>query len=66
MMTVDMDNNLIEIKGDLIYCFKLSTVIYHSGVKFNGADEQVMKFVTQIVKVYYHRKNKLLIAQSHN
>ena len=25
MMTVDMDNNLIEIKGELIYCSKSDT-----------------------------------------
>ena len=66
MMTVDMDNNLIEIKGDLVYCYEISTTTYHSGIKFTGADEQVMKFVTQIIKVYFHRKNNLRIAQSHN
>lgn len=64
MMTVDMDNNLIEIKGELIYCSKSDTSMYHSGIKFIGADEQVAKFVTQIIKVYNHRKNGPLIAQS--
>lgn len=66
MMTVDMNNNLIEIQSELIYCSKLDTIIYHSGIKFIGANEQITKFVTQIIKVYYHRKNNLLIAQSHN
>jgi len=64
MMTVDMDNNLIEIKGELIYCSKSDTSMYHSGIKFIGADEQVAKFVTQIIKVYNHRKNGPLIVQS--
>ena len=36
MMTVDMDNNLIEIKGELIYCCKSDTAMYHSGIKFIG------------------------------
>ena len=66
MMTVDMDNNLIEIKGESIYCSKSNTLMYHSGVKFIGTDEQVTKFVTQMIKVYNHRKNKLLFAQSYN
>ena len=66
MMTVDVDSNLIEIKGELIYCSKSYTEMYHSGIKFIDTDEQVTKFVTQIIKVYSHRKNNLFIAQSHN
>ena len=66
MMTVDMDNNLIEIKGELIYCLKLDTALYHSGIKFIDTDDQVTRFVTQIIKVYNYRKNNLPIDQSHN
>jgi hypothetical protein len=66
MMTVDMNNNLIEIKGELIHCSKSDTEMYHSGIKFISAEEQVTKFVTQIIKVYSHRKNDLLIVKSHN
>ena len=66
MMTVDMDNNLIEIKGKLIYCSKSSNSMYHSGIKFIGSDEQIAKFVTQIIKVYTYRKNDQLISHSHN
>ena len=66
MMTVDWENNLIEVKGELIYCLKSDTGMYHSGVKFIGTEDQVTKFVTQIIKVYFHRKNSLLIVQSQN
>ena len=66
MMTVDTDNNLIEIKGELIYCSKSDTAMYHSGIKFIGANEQITKFVIQMIKVYNHRKNKVLIACSNN
>ena len=66
LMTVDMDNNLIEIKGELIYCSKSDTAMYHSGIKFIGANEQITKFVTQMIKVYNHRKNNVLIAWSNN
>jgi hypothetical protein len=62
LMTVDMENNLIEIKGKLIYCAKLTNGIYRSGVTFIGTDEQVTKFVTKSVKVYKHRKNNLFIT----
>ena len=65
MMTADMNNNLIEMKGELIYCFQAETAFYQSGIKFIGKDRQVIKFVTEMIKVYNHRKNKMLIAQSH-
>jgi len=66
MMTVDMHNNLIEIKGELMYCSKSGPSTYHSGIKFISTDERVTKFVTQIIKVHNHRKNNVLIARSHN
>jgi len=64
MMTVDMDNNLIEIKGELIHCSKSGPSTYHSGIKFISTDELITKFVTQMIKVYNHRKNNVLIAWS--
>ena len=63
MMTVDMSNNLMEIKGELIYCFKSDTAIYHCGIKFIDTDEKASKFFTQMIKVYNHRKTNLLIVQ---
>lgn len=57
-MTVDMDDNLIEIKGELIYCCKSDTAMYHSGIKFIDTDEQISKFVTEIIKVYNHREKQ--------
>ena len=63
MMAVDMGNNLIEIKGELIYCFQSDTAIYHCGIKFIDTDEKASKFATQMIKVYNHRKTNLLIVQ---
>ena len=62
----DMDNNLIEIKGELIHCSKSGPSTYHSGIKFISTDELITKFVTQMIKVYNHRKNKMLIACLNN
>ena len=66
MMTVDMNNNLIEIKSELIYCSNSGPSTYHAGIKFISTDEQFIKFVTQMIKVYNHRKNNVLIAWSKN
>jgi hypothetical protein len=62
LMTVDRENNLIEIKGKLIYCIKLSDGIYRCGVTFVGTDEQVTNFITKSIKAYNHRKHNLFIA----
>ena len=63
---VQRGKSWIEIRGELIYCFKSDTAMYHSGIKFIGTDKQVTKIVTQINKVNNHRKNNQLIAQQTN
>jgi hypothetical protein len=64
IMTVDVNNKLIEIQGELIYCRKSDTAMYHSGVNFIGTNDQITKFVTQLIKVYFRQKNKLYIVGS--
>lgn len=64
MMAVDKEENLIEIKGDLIYCKKAVSGMYHSGIKFNGTNLQVANFVISLIKEYNHRKNNLYFAEA--
>jgi UDP-3-O-acyl-N-acetylglucosamine deacetylase len=61
-MAADIDNNLVEIEGKLIYCTEGSNGMYLSGIAFVGTDAQVAKFVANVVKEYNYRKNNLLIA----
>jgi hypothetical protein len=62
LMAADIENNLVEIEGKLIYSTKSSNGMYISGIAFVGTDEQVGKFVANLIKEYNHRKNNLLIA----
>jgi len=62
LMAVDADNNLIEIKGELVYCKRSAAGMYHSGVKFIGSEKEVANFVTRLIKEYNHRKNNLYVA----
>ena len=41
MMAIDLDNKFSEIMGELVYCKKTVTGMYHSGIKFVGNNEQV-------------------------
>ena len=64
LMAVDAENNLIEIKGELVYCKRSATGMYHSGVKFIGSEMEVENFVIRLIKEYNHRKNSLYFDQA--
>jgi hypothetical protein len=64
LMAVDAENNLIEIKGELIYCKRSAVGMYHSGVKFIGSEMEVANFVIRLIKEYNHRKNSLYFDQA--
>lgn len=57
-----MDNNLIEIKGGLIYCKEADSKMYHAGVNFIGTADEIAEFATQRIKVYSYRKNNVFLS----
>jgi predicted Zn finger-like uncharacterized protein len=57
LTTVDLDNNFLEIKGNLVYCRKTATGMYHSGIRFVDTNEQMVNFAVKLIKEYNHRKN---------
>jgi hypothetical protein len=62
LMAADVDSNLVEIGGKLIYCFKTSNGMYLSGIAFVGTEPQMAKFVAKVIKEYNFRRNNLMIA----
>ncbi len=61
LMTVDLDNNLIETKGRLIYCRKTDSGMYHAGIRFAGSKEETAKFAVKLIKLYHHRKHNMIV-----
>jgi len=59
LMAVGLDNNFIEIKGELVYSKRTNSGMYHSGIKFVDTDNQVKKFVVGLIKEYNNRRNNL-------
>jgi len=57
LTAVDLDENLIDIKGELVYCRDTPTGMYHSGIKFVDTNEQRVNFAKRLIKDYNHRKN---------
>ena len=62
LMTLDMDNELIEIKGCLIYCRKTDSKMYQAGVNFVGTEDEIAKFAAQLIRVYSYRRNNVFLS----
>jgi hypothetical protein len=61
LVTVDLENNLIEMKGSLIYCRETDSGMYQSGFSFIGSDEETSKFAVKLIKLYHHQKHNLIM-----
>ena len=62
LMAVDKDNILFEIEAKLAYCKKSAPELYQSGIRFIGTEEQVISYVTRLIKEYNSRKSTLHVA----
>ena len=61
LMTVDLDNNLIKLKGQLIYCRKTDSGLYQAGIRFAGSKQETAKFAVKLIKLYHHRKHNMIV-----
>jgi len=61
LMTVDLDNNLIEMKGRLIYCKKTDSGMYQAGISFTGSEDETAKFAGRLIKLHHHRKHNMIV-----
>ena len=59
--TVDLDNNLIKLKGQLIYCRKTDSGLYQSGIRFAGSEQETAKFAVKLIKLYRYRKHNMCV-----
>lgn len=65
LSAVDWENNLVEVKGKLIYSKKSSIGTYLSGIELVGVDGRVKNFITKLIKDYNYRGYNLFIAIAH-
>jgi len=61
LVTVDVEDRLIEIKGKPVYSKKTAEGVYHTGISFVGSEAEIKKFAMKLVRVYHHRKHKTLV-----
>ena len=58
LMSVDLDNNLIEIKGQVIYSGMKESGMVGNGIRLHGEHHENIRFATRLIKVFHVRKNK--------
>ncbi len=62
MMSVDDNNNLVEIMGEVIYSTVYKTGTFGSGIRFEGMHTENIQFVMKLIKVFNIRKYELAAA----
>ena len=58
LMSVDLDNNLIEIKGKVMYSGINGSGMVGNGIRLQGEHHENIQFATRLIKVFHVRKNK--------
>jgi len=56
LMSCDVGNNLIEIKGQVAYSMDFGFEKFGAGISFRGNNDEKIQFAIQLIKVYNHRK----------
>ena len=58
LMSVDLDNNLIEIKGQVMYSGINRSGMIGNGICLQGEHHENVQFATRLIKVFHIRKNR--------
>lgn len=68
LITIDLNKNIMEIKGKVVYCKKNKSEKYISGISFAETHAKNIYFVKRIVRAYYYNKDEYLkiSASEHN
>ena len=64
LMSVDLLNNLIEIKGNVIYSRDNGSGMIENGIRFDGEHDEIIQFAAKLIKVFHIRKHKFAAALS--
>ncbi len=55
---IDLENKIQELKGKVVYCKKIDSGKYKTGISFLGTKEKNIQFAAKIVRIYHSQKNK--------
>jgi c-di-GMP-binding flagellar brake protein YcgR len=58
LISVDLNKDIIEIKGKVAYCKKNKSKKYRVGISFEGTHAQNIRFVKGLIRSYYYNKDE--------
>ncbi|MDY6792666.1 MAG: PilZ domain-containing protein [Thermodesulfobacteriota bacterium] len=58
LMSIDLENNIMEIKGKVAHTKKGNSGKYETGISFLGTLDENVQIIKKFVKAYHSRKNK--------
>ena len=54
---VNRDNKRLSIIGSVVHSKQLKNGKFNTGICFHGNDKENIRFATNIIRAYYHRRN---------
>jgi len=57
LSTFDLEDNLIKIKGQLIYCRRTDSGLYQAGIRFIASEDEKAKFAVQLIRLHHSQKD---------
>ena len=64
LISVDLKENMIEIKGKVSYCKRNKSGKYRTGISFKGTHAQNIHFAKGLIKSYHYKKNECRYSSS--
>jgi c-di-GMP-binding flagellar brake protein YcgR len=58
LISVDLKENIIEIKGKVSYCKRNKSGKYRTGISFKGTHAQSIHFVKGLIRAYHYNRNE--------
>jgi c-di-GMP-binding flagellar brake protein YcgR len=58
LISVDLNRDIIEIKGEVAYCKMNKSQKYRVGISFEGTHAQNIRFVKALTRAYYYNKDE--------
>ena len=62
LMSAGARDELVKIKGCVVYSRENGIGMYETGISFEGSEKENVAFAKKLVKVFHHRKNASPVA----
>jgi len=62
LMTSDLENNMIEIKGKVAYSRKNGDAMFRTGIRLEGTHDENIRFAKKLIRVYHNRRTGYQIS----